>query len=130
MPCQISLALEGGWWSHNVFLFSSAPREKLTATETKLKAAVQDKANIQLEKAALERELKGLRGQAGRLTKVCTVSSMGDEICGTLGSQGHEELSPVCTFPACLLHHNKPSRGLALRITMRDSKEYPLCKGW
>ena len=30
---------------------------------------MQDKANIQLEKAALERELKGLRGQAGRLTK-------------------------------------------------------------
>jgi hypothetical protein len=36
----------------------------------KLKAAVQDKANVQLEKATLERELKGLRGQAGRLTKV------------------------------------------------------------
>ncbi len=45
-------------------------REKLTATEAKLKAAVQDKTNVGIEKAALERELKGLRGQAGRLTKV------------------------------------------------------------
>lgn len=45
-------------------------REKLTATEAKLKAAVQDKTNAGIEKAALERELKGLRGQAGRLTKV------------------------------------------------------------
>lgn len=45
-------------------------REKLAATETKLKAAVQDKTNVGIEKATLERELKGLRGQAGRLTKV------------------------------------------------------------
>ena len=45
-------------------------REKLAAVETKLKAAVQDKTNVGMEKAALERELKGLRGQAGRLTKV------------------------------------------------------------
>jgi hypothetical protein len=45
-------------------------REKLAAVETKLKAAVQDKTNVQMEKAALERELKSLKGQAGRLTKV------------------------------------------------------------
>ena len=45
-------------------------REKLAAVEAKLKAAVQDKTNVGMEKAALERELKGLRGQAGRLTKV------------------------------------------------------------
>jgi hypothetical protein len=45
-------------------------REKLAATEVKLKTAVQDKNNANIEKAALERELKGLRGQAGRLTKV------------------------------------------------------------
>ena len=45
-------------------------REKLAATEAKLKTAVQDKNNANIEKAALERELKGLRGQAGRLTKV------------------------------------------------------------
>ncbi len=50
-------------------LCSHARRERLAATEAKLKAAVQDKGNVQLEKAALERELKGLRGQAGRLTK-------------------------------------------------------------
>lgn len=31
---------------------------------------MQDKTNVQMEKAALERELKSLRGQAGRLTKV------------------------------------------------------------
>lgn len=45
-------------------------REKLAATEAKLRTAVQDKNNANIEKAALERELKGLRGQAGRLTKV------------------------------------------------------------
>ena len=45
-------------------------REKLAATEAKLRAAVQEKGNVAAEKAALERELKGLRGQAGRLTKV------------------------------------------------------------
>ena len=43
--------------------------------EAKLKAAIQDKSNVQLEKAALDRELKGLRGQAGRLTKVCLSGS-------------------------------------------------------
>ena len=31
---------------------------------------MQDKTNVQMEKAALERELKSLKGQAGRLTKV------------------------------------------------------------
>lgn len=45
-------------------------REKLTATENKLKAAVQDKMNVKMEKAALERELKSLRDQAGRYNKV------------------------------------------------------------
>lgn len=45
-------------------------REKLTATENKLKAAVQDKMNVKMEKAALERELKTLRDQAGRYNKV------------------------------------------------------------
>ena len=45
-------------------------REKLTATENKLKAAVQDKTNVKMEKAALERELKSLRDQAGRYNKV------------------------------------------------------------
>ena len=48
----------------------SGAREKLTATEAKLKAAVAERTNAQIEKAALERELKGMRGQAGRLTKV------------------------------------------------------------
>ncbi len=51
-------------------------REKLAATETKLKAAVQDKTNVGIEKAALERELKGLRGQAGRLTKVPSLPAL------------------------------------------------------
>ena len=51
-------------------------REKLTATEAKLKAAVQDRTNVGIEKAALERELKGLRGQAGRLTKVPLLPSL------------------------------------------------------
>ena len=52
-----------------------AHRERLAVVEAKLKAAIQDKSNVQLEKAALERELKGLRGQAGRLTKVCLPGS-------------------------------------------------------
>ncbi len=45
-------------------------REKVQALEAKLRGAMQDKANTQMEKAALERELKGLRNQAGKLTKV------------------------------------------------------------
>ena len=44
-------------------------RQKSTEGEAKLRAAVQDKINAQLEKAALERELKGLRAQAEKLTK-------------------------------------------------------------
>lgn len=61
-------------------------REKLTATEAKLKAAVQDKTNFGIEKAALERELKGLRGQAGRLTKVPLLPSLPADLplCGGL----------------------------------------------
>lgn len=51
----------------------SGRREKLQACEGKLRAAIQDKNNVGLEKAALERELKGLRGHAGKLTKVCPV---------------------------------------------------------
>jgi hypothetical protein len=44
-------------------------RQKATEGEAKLRAAVQDKTNAQLEKAGLERELKGLRAQAEKLTK-------------------------------------------------------------
>jgi hypothetical protein len=58
--CEPSANCRGVW----------AHREKLQACEGKLRAAIQDKNNVGLEKAGLERELKGLRGQAGKLTKV------------------------------------------------------------
>ena len=45
-------------------------REKLQGLEAKHRSMVQDKSNLQGEKAAMERELKVLRGQAGKLTKV------------------------------------------------------------
>lgn len=45
-------------------------REKLQGLEAKHRTLVQDKNNLQGEKAAMERELKVLRGQAGKLTKV------------------------------------------------------------
>ncbi len=50
---------------------SSAPpcRQKATEQEGKLRAAIADKNNFQLEKAGLERELKALRSQAEKLTK-------------------------------------------------------------
>lgn len=44
-------------------------RQKATEGEAKLRAAVQDKTNAQLEKAGVERELKGLKAQAEKLTK-------------------------------------------------------------
>ncbi|KAK9836595.1 hypothetical protein WJX74_004004 [Apatococcus lobatus] len=44
-------------------------REKLSAAEQKLRGAVQDKQHAVTEKAALEREVKTLKGQAGKLTK-------------------------------------------------------------
>ncbi len=37
--------------------------------EGKLRAAIQDRNTFQLDKAGLERELKGLRQQAEKLTK-------------------------------------------------------------
>lgn len=49
-----------GWWR----------RERLQGCEGKLRAAIQEKSNLGLEKAALERELKGIRGQTGKITKV------------------------------------------------------------
>ena len=47
-------------------------REKLGAAEQKLRGAVQDKQLAVTEKAALEREVKTLKAQAGKLTKVAT----------------------------------------------------------
>ena len=44
-------------------------RGKLVESEAKLRTAVQDKTNSQLEKAGVERELKALRAQAEKLTK-------------------------------------------------------------
>ena len=44
-------------------------RQKAAEQEAKLRTAIQDKNNFQLEKAGLERELKALRQQAEKLTK-------------------------------------------------------------
>ena len=41
----------------------------MTETEAKLRTAVQDRNSFQMEKAALERELKVARSQAEKLTK-------------------------------------------------------------
>ena len=38
--------------------------------EGKLRSAVQDKVNVQSEKANIERQLKALQAQTGKLTKV------------------------------------------------------------
>ena len=48
----------------------SACRDKLQASEGKLKSAIQDKANVVSEKAAIDRQLKALQAQTGKLTKV------------------------------------------------------------
>ena len=53
----------------HINLSAWACREKLTATDAKLRAALQDKNSAQMEKAAAERALKMAQGQAGRLTK-------------------------------------------------------------
>ncbi len=45
-------------------------REKLQACEGKLRSAVQDKANALSEKATIDRQLKALQAQTGKLTKV------------------------------------------------------------
>lgn len=44
-------------------------RHKGSETEAKLRTAIQDKNNFQIEKAAVERELKIMRSQAEKLTK-------------------------------------------------------------
>ena len=54
----------------------------MAGLEAKLRAALQDKNSAQMEKAAAERNLKALQGQAGRLTKDlekkarCAISSI------------------------------------------------------
>ena len=45
-------------------------RDKLQASEGKLRSAIQDKANVVSEKAAIDRQLKALQAQTGKLTKV------------------------------------------------------------
>ena len=47
-----------------------AYREKLQGCEGKLRSAVQDKANVVSEKATIDRQLKALQAQTGKLTKV------------------------------------------------------------
>ena len=56
--------------TRHCFMWMLSYREKLSAAEQKLRGAVQDKQHAVTEKAALEREVKTLKGQAGKLTKV------------------------------------------------------------
>jgi hypothetical protein len=48
---------------------ATARREGVKAAEAKLRTAIQEKQTALQEKGALDRELKHLKGQAGRLTK-------------------------------------------------------------
>lgn len=48
----------------------SCCRDKLQASEGKLRSAIQDKANVVSERAAIDRQLKALQAQTGKLTKV------------------------------------------------------------
>lgn len=57
-------------------------REKLQGVEAKLRSTIQDKANVQSEKANIERQLKTLQAQTGKLTKVecnCSTCCLGKE---------------------------------------------------
>ena len=49
-------------------------RDKLQACEGKMRSAIQDKANVVSEKAAVDRQLKALQAQTGKLTKVILVA--------------------------------------------------------
>ena len=51
-------------------------REKLQGVEAKLRSTIQDKANVQSEKANIERQLKALQAQTGKLTKVLVTTAM------------------------------------------------------
>ena len=79
-------------------------RQKATEGEAKLRAAVQDKTNAQLEKAALERELKGLRAQAEKLTKnldkVLRVGA-GGTADAAVGCPGACQPTQPISCPAC-----------------------------
>jgi ABC-type phosphate transport system auxiliary subunit len=44
-------------------------RERLQKKEAELQGAKADRANAQMEKAALERQLKQVQSQTGRMTK-------------------------------------------------------------
>ena len=46
-----------------------ARRDKLAATDAKLRGAVADRSSAHAEKAALERQLKSANGQSGRIAK-------------------------------------------------------------
>ena len=52
----------------------SCCRDKLQASEGKLRSAIQDKANVVSEKAGIDRQLKALQAQTGKLTKVTQIS--------------------------------------------------------
>lgn len=49
-------------------------REKMQGVEAKLRSTIQDKASVQSEKANIERQLKTLQAQTGKLTKVVSTA--------------------------------------------------------
>ena len=55
-------------------------RDKLQASEGKLRSAIQDKANVVSEKAAIDRQLKALQAQTGKLTKVLVYFLLGQAV--------------------------------------------------
>jgi hypothetical protein len=76
LPCLPRLA--ACWWC----------RQRLQDVEAKLKAAVQDKNGEQMEKAALEREVKTLRAQNDRISKnidkVCAAYDASSYLCSKI----------------------------------------------
>ena len=85
-------------------------REKLTATETKLKAMVAERNNAQIEKAAMERDLKNMRGQAGRLTKAraCSGPPRPPALANSGSAHSSSALACCLTHGGCLLLKHTP----------------------
>lgn len=75
--------------------------------EAKLKAAVQDKNGEQMEKVALEREVKMLRAQNDRITKnidkVCAAHDASSYLCSKILWKVKRTVNPFESEPTVLL---------------------------
>lgn len=58
-------------------------RDKLQASEGKLRSAIQDKGNVVSEKATIDRQLKALQAQTGKLTKVTQTSPENNNVASS-----------------------------------------------